>query len=261
MTFQRTLLSALFIGLLAGLVLSSVQIFAINPIIFSAEVFELEGGHDHTSHDHGTADGEEAWAPESGVERAGYTIASNLFAGIGYAAVLLALMNQLQMQGLVRLNALKGIGWGLAGFVTCFVAPAIGLPPEIPGIEAEPVEHRQLWWLLCVLCVAVGLLTLALASLRFKALGIILPALPFIIGAPHSDGPAFLHPDAEAVASLTQLHQQFIMASGLGNLTFWLVLGLLSGWLLQRWASQHMGSGSIEGENNTGHHEGNSLGA
>lgn len=246
MIFRRTIFSALIVGLMAGMVLSLFQVLSVNPIIFAAETFEIESSHDHGSHDHSA----EAWSPEDGTERTGYTILANVSAGIGFAAVLLALMSQLQLQAITRLTLLKGLAWGVAGFTVFFVAPGIGLPPEIPGIEAKPVEHRQTWWLFTVILVALGLLVIAFAPLKFKALGLVSLALPYLVTIPHHQGPAFAHPDAQAVETLTRLHQEFIVASGMSNLAFWLVLGLASAWLLNAWVlkgvdSEH--SGNVSG--------------
>lgn len=246
MIFRRIILAALLVGFVAGLVLSAAQIAAVNPIIFAAESFEVEGAHDHGSHDHS----EEEWAPADGAERTGYTIVANVLAGIGFSAVILALMSQIQLQGLASVTPLKGLLWGFGGFVAFFVAPGIGLPPEIPGIEAAPVEHRQAWWLLAVVSVGVGLLVLSFAPLKLKALGVVLAALPYLVNIPHHQGAAFAHPDAEAVATLTQLHQQFIIASGFSNFAFWLVLGAVSAWLLKAWVLRDIQlDGGSGGEN------------
>ncbi len=231
MIFRRTIFSSLIIGLIAGLVLSLCQVLSVNPIIFSAETFEIESSHDHGSHDHSA----EAWSPEEGAERTAYTVLANVFAGTGFAALLLALMSQLQLMAVTRLTLLKGLAWGVAGFTAFFIAPGIGLPPEIPGIEAKPVEHRQTWWLFTVILVALGLMVMAFAPLKYKALGAVSLVLPYLVTIPHHQGPAFSHPDAEAVETLTRLHQEFIVATGLSNLAFWLVLGLASAWLLNVW--------------------------
>lgn len=230
MIFRRIIFNALLVGLFSGLVLSAVQIFAVNPIIFQAEAFEI-AGHDHASHDHS----DQAWSPEDGIERTIFTVVSNVFAGIGFAAIILALMSQLQMKGLTQLNPKKGIIWGIASFLAFFVAPGLGLPPEIPGITAAPVEQRQIWWTLAVIGVGLGLFMLAYAPLKLKIIGAISIASPYLIHIPHHEGPAFTHPDPEAVQTLTSLHQQFIVASGISNLLFWITLGLISAWAVNRW--------------------------
>lgn len=238
MLFRKTILSALLVGLLAGVVLSLVQIMMVNPIIFEAETFEMPDTHSHGHHESGGHHSHEEWAPEDGSERTFYTIISNISAGIGFAAIILALMSQLQLFGVTRTNVFKGLLWGVAGFIAFFVAPGLGVPPEIPGIEAAPIEHRQLWWLLTVCCAGIGLLILAFASIKVKALGLFLLTAPYLVPIPHSHGPLFTHPNPDAVASLTSLHEQFVLYSGISNFIFWVVLGSISAWLLNRWILQ-----------------------
>jgi len=296
MIFRNIILNALVAGLLAGALLSVLQLAGVSPIIFAAEAFEPPEDaptidvavaakmlaavntipsvsateHDNARHKHGhsetvapelaapavevmasgltgaaepvtAADGlndhshdAEAWAPAEGGERTFYTFVSNILAAIGFSSVLLALMVQTHTQGLARITPLKGLAWGAAGFIALFVVPAIGLPPEIPGMEAAAIENRQGWWLLAVSAAVAGLACLAFAPTKIKALGLAVMALPYLIGAPHPQGPAISHPDAQAVTDLSQLHADFVVASALTNLIFWLVLGLLSAYLLGR---------------------------
>lgn len=242
MVFRNIIFCACFIGLLAGCLLTFAQALGVTPIILAAEQYEIEStdsaasehggaGHSHAGDDHHEA---QSWAPEDGTERTLFTLLANVLAGIGFAVVLLALMTQAQLFGLTRLSLLKGLGWGLAGFAAFFLVPGIGLPPEIPGIEAAALEHRQAWWLFAVLATGVGLAVLAFAPIRYKLLGPLAIAAPFFIGAPSHQGPEFSHPDANAVIALSQLHHDFILASGLSNLMFWLVLGVMCAFLLNR---------------------------
>ena len=244
MLFRRIILAALFVGLLSGLALSAAQITVVNPIIFAAEAFEVDVAHVHAEHDHG----EEQWAPADGAERTGYTIVANVSAGIGFAAIMLALMSQLQLQRVAQVSVAKGLVWGVGGFVAFFVAPGLGLPPEIPGIEAAPVENRQTWWLFAVVSVGGGLLVMSFAPLKFKALGALLALLPYLLNIPHHRGAAFSHPDPDAVAALTRLHQEFIVASGFSNLVFWIILGALSAWMLRVWVLRGEQPDDIHGE-------------
>ena len=240
MIFRNIILTSLLLGLLAGSLLTLLQMVAVNPIIFAAEAYEEkaapEVAHSH-SHDHSHAHShdDEAWAPADGFERSGYSFVANVLAAIGFAAMLLAIMSQLQLQGLTQLSLSRGLLWGLAGFGVFFLMPALGLPPEIPGVEAAAIENRQTWWLLAVVAGIAGLVLLAFAPAKYKLIGPLLLALPFIVGAPHIGGPEFSHSDPQAVTALTALHQQFIVASGLSNLLFWLALGPASVWCLQRW--------------------------
>ena len=148
--------------------------------------------------------------------------------------MMLALMSQLQLQGSTSLSLPKGLLWGGAGFLIFFAAPGLGLPPEIPGIEAAAIEHRQSWWLLCVVATAAGLAVVAFAPGAGKWLAVPLLLLPFLVGAPHAEGPLFSQADEQVVLALTRLHQQFIVASALSNLAFWLVLGALCAWVVRR---------------------------
>lgn len=235
MIFTRIIYSAVLIGMVGGLLLSLMQILTVDPIIFEAESFEVAEpaaapqGHEGHDHDHS------GWAPADGAERTFYTVLSNMSAGIGFAAILLALMNQFWLPRQKPIKPLQALAWGLAGFIAIYVAPGIGLPPEIPGIQAAAVEHRQAWWVLAVACAAIGIGILALAQVKLKAVGLLFLALPYIVGAPTHQGPAFVHPDPAAVTALTELHQRFIVTSGVVNLLFWIALGLACAFVYNRW--------------------------
>ena len=229
MLFRRIVFASLFVGFVAGVLLSFSQVSLVNPIIFAAESHEV--AHDHSAHDHSA----EAWAPEEGGERTFYTVLANVLAGIGFSAVLLALMSQLSIFGVAKLNIQKGLLWGLGGFAAVFVFPAIGLPPEIPGVNAAPVEHRQIWWALTVLCITASLLLFAYGRVKYKVAAVFLAVCPYAFYIPHHEGVLFSHPDPAAVATLTSLHQQFLYASGASNFLFWIALGVVSSWVLNRW--------------------------
>lgn len=248
MIFSRTILASICAGLLAGLVLNIAQILAVNPIIFAAESFEAidvpvatnEQSHAH-SHGHSHSHDGSAWAPQDGFERNGYTLVANIAAGIGFAAILLALMSQMQVQGVAqKITPVKGVWWGIGGFLAFFVVPSLGMPPEIPGAEAAVIEHRQLWWVLTVLSAGVGLLILAFAPIKLKVMGGLLLVLPYIVTIPVHHGPMFSHPDANVVAQLTMLHEKFIVVTSVSNLLFWLAIGVASAWLLNTWVLQKL---------------------
>jgi cobalt transporter subunit CbtA len=242
MLFRRLIVGALLIGVLAGLLLTVMQQWGVTPIILAAETYEgIEpapaapghGGHkQHTDeqhgHDqHGHSHTTEAWAPADGAERLLCTLLANVLAGMGFAAVLLALMTQARQWNLSGFSLRHGWRWGGAGFFALFLYPALGLPPEIPGMEAAGLDNRQVWWLLAVIGAAVGLALLAFAPPARKGLAVIPLGLPWLPGAPAHSGPAFSHADPQVVAQLSELHQQFIGASLLTNLVFWLALGML----------------------------------
>ena len=239
MLFRRIIFSAVCLGLLTGLLMSLFQYFGVTPIIIAAEQYEVQvpaGGHGGHSHggQHQAVQPPAEWEPADGVERNVYTVISNVLAAIGFSALLLALMAQFQSQGITLLNPAKGVLWGLAGFAIMFVVPSLGMPPEIPGLEAAAIEHRQSWWLLAVLSAAIALALICYAPVLFKVLGAGLLVLPHVIGAPHPEGSPFNHPDPQIIEALSALHQQFIIASALSSLLFWLVLGAACGWVLNR---------------------------
>ncbi|MDN3555478.1 CbtA family protein [Halomonas maura] len=230
---------ACLIGTVLGLATTAMQSLGVTPILLAAEQYETAGGHEPAEHAHrhdgqaGHHHDEATWAPDDGGERLFYTAVSNIFAGIGFAAVLLVLMSLLGERGRLRMTPWHGLVMGGLGFLAVFVAPSLGLPPEIPGAAAAPLEARQWWWLATVASAAAGLGLLILARGWVRGIG---PALLLVPHAwvPGHDGPLFTHPDPQAVQALGELHHAFLWASGLTNLAFWLLAGLLCAIALRR---------------------------
>jgi len=82
----------------------------------------------------------------------------------------------------------QGLIWGLCAFIAIQLAPAVGLPPELPGTPAAAVELRQVWWIATVLATGIGIAMIAFgANLMALGTGLVLILLPHIIGAPHLD--------------------------------------------------------------------------
>lgn len=230
--FRSLIFGACVVGVVTGLLLTAVQSLGVTPTILSAEQFETheapeEGAHASSDHHH------DAWAPDEGTERWLYTALSNVLAAIGFSAILLVVMNQLYVRGRLRLTPAHGLFIGLCSYLAVFVAPAIGLPPEIPGTASAALMSRQLWWVIAVLSVAIGLGVLCLARRWKKALALPLFILPYALVPLHT-GPLFENPDETVVASLIALHRDFIWASAMTNLFFWLSVGLLCALVLQR---------------------------
>ena len=239
MIFSRIIYSSIVIGLVLGMLLTSLQIAGLKQIMVEAERYEtlateMPAGHGNSGHsDHSHAD--DLWAPTQGLQRNAYSFLANVLASTGFAAIMLALMNQFQLPRKGNIGWGQGSLWGLAGFATLFLAPAIGLPPEIPGTLSAPLEHRQLWWALAVLSVAIGLGIFAFAAVRIKTLGLLLLVIPYIVGAPQVDTPMFQHADPSVTQALINLHQQFVIISAFVNLIFWLSLGLCCRFVFNRW--------------------------
>jgi len=125
------------------------------------------------------------------------------------------------------IDARRGLIWGAAGFAVFALAPAIGLPPELPGMEAASLAARQQWWLLTAAATAAGLGLLIFARpAALRVIGAVLIVLPHLIGAP-----AAPHGSTGVPAELAA---EFATASLAVAAAFWLLLGGVSGWLYRR---------------------------
>ena len=237
-TLRHLFFAALFAGLLAGGLATAGHQFGTVPLILRAEAYEqaakirdpaptapaqaAELVHDHAGdagHRH-AADAEHGavWSPVDGAERTLYTLLANLLAGVAYA---LLLVGALALHGGAA-DWRRGLVWGLAGFAAFVLAPALGLPPEVPGTEAAPVADRQLWWAATAALTASGLALLAFGrNVAFTALGAALIVLPHLVGAPSP-------PDAVPLAP-EWLSHRFVVLSTVVNFVFWVVLGAATG--------------------------------
>ena len=231
MMFRKVVYYSILAGIVAGLVLSAVQRLQVVPIIFAAETFESApadaasveaDGHDH-----------EHWGPEDGAERTAFTAASNVLTAIGYALVLLSVMLVTQSWSQNRPTRFawsRALAWSLGGYAVFWLAPALGLPPEIPLQNAAELQDRQVWWVVCVVCTAAGLGGLAFAPAPWRWVAPLVIAVPYLIGAPHPEGPMFLEQSPEAAKALEALAADFVYATAFANAAFWLVLGSVVTW-------------------------------
>jgi cobalt transporter subunit CbtA len=225
--FQRIFFAAVLSGLAAGLAMSAVQQWRVVPIILEAETYEGGAPVEH-SHDPGapvhTHDAE-AWAPQDGAERTFYTVLANTLGGIGFAFVLAAVS---VLSG-IAITARNGVIWGIGGFAALQLAPAIGLPPELPGMAAADLGVRQAWWLGTALATGAGLLVLAkLRNGYGLGIAVVLVLAPHVIGAP-----AAPHEPSAVPAHLATSFAANALATGA---LFWLIVGPLLGWLNERFA-------------------------
>lgn len=168
--FRNLVLSAAAAGLAAGLFTAALQHVTTTPIIIQAERYEAEAQtadaapHHHdiagqtgsTSHSHShehdrTAEGG-SWVPEDGVERTVYTSLSTAVIGFGFALTLLGAM----VVAGVPIHSRTGLAFGIAGFATVALAPALGLPPELPGSGSAALQARQIWWFCTAAATAGG---------------------------------------------------------------------------------------------------------
>jgi cobalt transporter subunit CbtA len=237
--FRSIVHPAILAGVIAGLFMSAVQAVRVIPMIREAETYEMaRAGHGRPSassvspglgeRETATASGGKGHGlgvPADGWERVVYTVVTNLLAGMGFGLLLTAAFS---LRGGV--DCRQGLLWGMGGFVTFALAPALGLPPELPGDAAAKLYHRQLWWIGTALLTGGGLAMVVFTRrLAWTIVGAILMVLPHLIGAPQ--------PAAYGGSAPEELVRAFIVASLMTNFLFWLALGGLAGLFYQRLTS------------------------
>ncbi len=217
--FRRIVLTAILAGVVSGVFLWAAHMVKTTPLILAAEVYEHATPGAHGSHSH-------AAAQSVGLERAAYTLLADLVSAIGFAFVLTAAIS---FKG-SPIDWRRGILWGLSGYAAFFLAPSLGLPPELPGMQAAALDARQTWWLVTVAATVAGLGLTAFFPHRIgQAIGLGLIVLPHIIGAPthvggHSTVPA-------------ELAAQFVINVSVVSGLFWIVLGGLTGYFYNRFGN------------------------
>ncbi len=223
---KRIMLASLVAGLVGGIVISVVQEFTTTPLILHAEEFENApaSGPAAGANEPATTPAEaEAWGPAEGIERTLFTSFGNIVTGIGFALMLVA---GFALHG-GEVDGRRGVLWGVAGFAVLSLAPALVLPPEVPGALAAELVARQGWWLAAVAATALGLGLMVFArKTAWIVLGVIVLAAPHVIGAPH--------PEKLGGPVPPELAAHFVAASLVTAAVFWVVLGWLSGTLYRR---------------------------
>jgi cobalt transporter subunit CbtA len=222
---RRILLTGLIAGTAAGLFAAGLQHLRIIPLIGAAEVYEAAGAH--ADHQHGQQEAAAAeWEPAPGLERTGYTVLADVLAGIGFALLLAGGVALARLRG-YPIDARRGLIWGAAGFLVFALAPAIGLPPELPGMQAAGLMARQEWWLSTAAATALGLgLVVFARPVALRIAGALLLLAPHLVGAPIAPHGASALP--------AELAAEFATASLATAALFWLLLGGISGWLYRR---------------------------
>ena len=221
---RNLLTSAVFAGVAAGLIAALLQFTFVIPLLLEGELYET-GQRLHFIVD-GSPQSERA-APGIGTDfaRHGMTIAFDVVAYVGYGLILLALMALSEKRG-YAITARTGLIWGLAGFIAVQLAPALGLPPELPGTLAAEVIPRQIWWFATMLSSAAGLGLIAFTRGALPLAGVALLLAPQIIGAPNLDTYWGVAPP--------ELASHFVTLSLGTAAAGWTALGFFCGWFWER---------------------------
>jgi cobalt transporter subunit CbtA len=243
--FRRIFATALGAGIGVGLLLAALQHVALVPLILEAERYERKDepkkqatnsveqrAADHAAAGavsalvvigHAHAHGHDAAASDESPWRAAWTTIATTLTSVGFA---LLLVGAFAVSGR-EVTARDGVLWGLAGFAAFSLAPAFGLPPELPGAVAADLWARQLWWIGTVATTALGLGLIIFGRAAWAVvLGLVVLAAPHLVGAPHSGGGAGSAPPELAAA--------FAARSLVVSAIFWSVLGWAAGALYAR---------------------------
>lgn len=219
--FRRIFFAAVLAGAVAGLALSLIQQWRVVPLILEAELYEISDAHalEHANDASPAAPHTHQAAAEDGFGRVALTVLSTVLAGLGFALIIGAVS---VLAGL-EITTKNGLLWGMAGFLAFALMPAIGLPPDLPGMVAADLASRQIWWWTTVLATTAGILVFVKWHNPVAlAIGILLALLPHIVGAPVPP----------AVNSNVPAHLAAIyVTNSLGaSMAFWLILGAGFGW-------------------------------
>jgi cobalt transporter subunit CbtA len=244
--FRRIFAAALGAGIGVGVLVAALQHVALVPLILEAEKYEsgalVSHPHQHsalpapigaamvsalirpaTAHDgHETAlsvADDSPWRPV-------FTWIATILTAVGYA---LLLVGAFAVSGR-EVDAREGLLWGLAGFAAFALAPAFGLPPELPGSISAELVSRQVWWVGTMAATALGLGLIIFSRARWAVpIGVVLLAAPHIIGAPPPpEGSGLVPPELAA---------EFAARSLGANAVLWALLGLATGALYRRFAN------------------------
>jgi cobalt transporter subunit CbtA len=216
--FRKLMVTVFASGALAGLALFAVQYFTVVPLIQAAETYEAAGHETHAG-----ASEDEGWQPTKGWERTSLSALTTVLTGIAFAALLFGIM---ALTGRT-INTRHGGLWGLAAFACFSLAPALGLPPQPPGVAVADLHQRQLWWAGTVISTAAGvwLITGLRRSWLQRSCGAACVLLPHLIGAPAATGESSVP---------AELVRWFTIASVATSGLFWLLVGTLGGLIYSR---------------------------
>lgn len=227
----RILFIGVVAGVIAGAAAATLQAVLLQPQIAQAEVLEasqtmanqaMQSGDDpgggHAYHE----DEEPSHDP---LKRQLGTAIAMVCTTIGYG---------LMLSGAIATSQRRGWRFGLllgaVGFVSMQLAPALGAPPQPPGVSSHDVHARQLWWLLAAGCTATACL-LGIHAVRARRPAWLAPSTAMAL-LPHVVRPLFtaMGPWPEA----GQLTSAFALSAFATAAVLWLSLGAVVGALHSR---------------------------
>jgi cobalt transporter subunit CbtA len=206
--------TALLAGFLAGLCLFVIQRSSTQPLIRSAETYEKASSLESRS---------DAFAMEP--LRSISTFLGDVFLAVGFGLIVTGIYTACGSGGWKL-----GLLVGLAGFVTFHLAPAVVVPPAVPGMEVAPLALRQTAWLVAVASAVTGIILFFYLSGLARLSGLLILVLPGVVFR-------FLVPLAAPstpLPSLALIDRAFVTRTLGVMLVFWLILGTLSGYLFAR---------------------------
>ncbi len=212
----RLILTVIMAGLFAGIIMSGIQHYKLVPLISIAESFEKPEtpcvqtmpGMDMCG---------ESWMPAEGLQRIAATTAATMLVGAGYALLLVG-FSLIAGLPITREN---GLIWGLCGFLAICLAPAAGLPPELPSMPVADLHMRQIWWVATAASTGFALYLIAGRTESWaKPLAVLAIALPQLFSLPQ--------PMPHQTDLPPLLAAQFVSASIAANAVFWALIGLLT---------------------------------
>lgn len=213
---RELVIAAIWSGVLAGLLLTAAQQIQVIPGLLQLDAHKassaveiadiLKNGHAHEN------------LQSEYLERTFFNTIANISLGVGFGLLIGSIMSLCGRPDNWRI----GLLWGLAGYITFFACPSLGLPPEIPSNEAVKQADRHSWWLITALGTGFGLSLLAFAKTWiYRLCGAILLAVPHLISAPQ--------PVVNGNAVSAELTPFFTVSTVLANALFWLAIGGLMG--------------------------------
>lgn len=219
--FKQVFTSALFAGLAAGTLAALLQLTFVVPLLMEGELYEFgDRVHFADGRIESPSGSPEIWGE---LTRHFGTFASNLVTYTGFALIMVAAFVVARRFG-KKPDARTGMIWGIVGFLGVNLAPAFGLPPELPGTASADIIARQVWWLFAALGTVSGIALLGFGrNLGTALLGTVLIAAPHLVGAPHLDTYYGVAPPE--LATLYAVRSIGVAAAA------WVAMGWLAGFL------------------------------